>query len=144
MNSIHFFDVSASLTRLPYDRALSTLFLYILLIINVYNFYSPGMDSSLSSVPPVNSSPRPESIGIFKPHAARAGVNGSEVLSPTPPVLCLSTTKSRQSSGHVSVSPKKMYHQPDSTHASIFNTCILIFYPSHSKRYWAVKNLKRN
>ncbi|RNA42541.1 hypothetical protein BpHYR1_000973 [Brachionus plicatilis] len=55
----------------------------------------PGMDSSLSSVPPVKPRPRPLIIGILRPHAAKAGAKGSEILSPTPPVLCLSTTKLR-------------------------------------------------
>lgn len=35
----------------------------------------PGMASSLSSVPPVNPNPRPDTIGTFNPHAARAGAN---------------------------------------------------------------------
>ncbi len=49
------------------------------------------MDSSLSSVPPVWPSPRPDIIGTGIPHAAASGASTSEVLSPTPPVLCLST-----------------------------------------------------
>ena len=51
----------------------------------------PGIDSSLSSVPPVCPSPRPDTIGTTTPHAAARGAKTSEVLSPTPPVLCLST-----------------------------------------------------
>ncbi len=51
----------------------------------------PGIASSLSSVPPVWPSPRPEIIGTATPHAATAGASGSEILSPTPPVECLST-----------------------------------------------------
>jgi hypothetical protein len=35
--------------------------------------YLPGMVSSLSSVPPVKPSPRPETIGTFNPQAAKAG-----------------------------------------------------------------------
>ena len=35
-------------------------------------------------------SPRPETIGTGTPHAAAIGARISEVLSPTPPVLCLS------------------------------------------------------
>ena len=51
----------------------------------------PGIDSSLSSVPPVYPSPRPDIIGTTAPAAATTGAITSEVLSPTPPVLCLST-----------------------------------------------------
>ena len=49
------------------------------------------MASSLSSVPPVWPSPRPEIIGTFTPQAAASGASASETLSPTPPVECLST-----------------------------------------------------
>ena len=49
------------------------------------------MDSSLSSVPPVCPSPRPDIIGTSAPQAAASGASISDVLSPTPPVLCLST-----------------------------------------------------
>src|SRR5690606_13895517 len=50
----------------------------------------PGMDSSLSSVPPVWPRPRPESWGTAAPQAATSGASGRVILSPTPPVLCLS------------------------------------------------------
>jgi len=49
------------------------------------------MDSSLSSVPPVWPSPRPESCGTATPQAATSGHSGRLILSPTPPVECLST-----------------------------------------------------
>merc|ERR1719481_235824 len=45
----------------------------------------PGMLSSLSRVPPVMPSPRPDIIGTFSPQAARAGARGRDTLSPTPP-----------------------------------------------------------
>ena len=51
----------------------------------------PGMLSSLSSVPPVCPRPRPLTIGTRTPQAATSGASGSEILSPTPPVECLST-----------------------------------------------------
>ena len=50
----------------------------------------PGIDSSLSRVPPVWPSPRPESWGTATPHAATSGASGRVILSPTPPVECLS------------------------------------------------------
>ena len=50
----------------------------------------PGIDSSLSSVPPVWPSPRPDSCGTATPQAATSGASGSVILSPTPPVECLS------------------------------------------------------
>ncbi len=52
---------------------------------------NPGIDSSLSSVPPVCPSPRPDIIGTATPQAATIGASGIETLSPTPPVECLST-----------------------------------------------------
>ena len=36
-------------------------------------------------------SPRPDSCGTAAPHAATSGASGSVILSPTPPVECLST-----------------------------------------------------
>ena len=51
----------------------------------------PGMDSSLSSVPPVWPSARPEIMGTMTPAAAASGAAIRLVLSPTPPVECLST-----------------------------------------------------
>ncbi len=50
----------------------------------------PGIDSSLSRVPPVWPRPRPESWGTATPHAATSGASGRVILSPTPPVECLS------------------------------------------------------
>ena len=50
----------------------------------------PGMHSSLSSVPPVCPSPRPESCGTATPNDATSGASGRVILSPTPPVECLS------------------------------------------------------
>jgi hypothetical protein len=41
-------------------------------------------------VPPVWPRPRPDTIGTHTPHAATAGASGIEILSPTPPVECLS------------------------------------------------------
>ena len=49
------------------------------------------MDASLSSVPPEWPRPRPDIIGTSTPQQAASGARISEVLSPTPPVLCLST-----------------------------------------------------
>ncbi len=51
----------------------------------------PGIDSSLSRVPPVCPSPRPDIIGTVTPNDAINGARMSDVLSPTPPVECLST-----------------------------------------------------
>ena len=57
----------------------------------VKNARHPGIASSLSSVPPVCPSPRPESCGTAAPQAATSGARMREILSPTPPVECLST-----------------------------------------------------
>ena len=50
-----------------------------------------GMDSILSIVPPVCPKPRPDILATLPPQAATRGPMISVVLSPTPPVLCLST-----------------------------------------------------
>ena len=52
---------------------------------------NPGIASSLSSVPPECPSARPELLGTSAPQAATTGTTTSDVLSPTPPVLCLPT-----------------------------------------------------
>ena len=51
----------------------------------------PGIDSSLSRVPPVCPSPRPDSFATASPSAAAIGANTSVTPSATPPVECLST-----------------------------------------------------
>ena len=51
----------------------------------------PLILSSLSIVPPVLPSPRPLILATLPPQAATIGASISVVLSPTPPVLCLST-----------------------------------------------------
>ena len=51
----------------------------------------PGIDSSLSSVPPVKPRPRPLILATFTPQAATSGTSTRLVVSPTPPVECLST-----------------------------------------------------
>ncbi len=53
---------------------------------------TPGMASSLSSVPPVWPSARPDSLATGTPQAATSGTTISETVSPTPPEECLSTT----------------------------------------------------
>jgi hypothetical protein len=53
----------------------------------------PAKDSSLSRVPPENPSPRPLIFATGAPQAATSGATASVVLSPTPPVECLSTTR---------------------------------------------------
>ena len=50
----------------------------------------PGIASSLSRVPPVCPRPRPDSCGTATPKHATSGARGSVILSPTPPVECLS------------------------------------------------------
>ena len=67
----------------------------------------PGIDSSLSSVPPVCPRPRPESCGTATPHAATIGANGRVILSPTPPVECLSLV-GRDSPEKSSRSPERI------------------------------------
>ncbi len=51
----------------------------------------PLMDSNLSKVPPVCPNPLPDIFATGTPAAATKGARTIVVLSPTPPVLCLST-----------------------------------------------------
>ena len=51
----------------------------------------PGIDSILSIVPPVCPRPLPDILATGTPQAATIGDIINVVLSPTPPVLCLST-----------------------------------------------------
>ena len=55
------------------------------------SMFTPGMDSSLSSVPPVCPRPRPDILATVPPQAATKGATIKVVVSPTPPVECLST-----------------------------------------------------
>ncbi len=71
----------------------------------------PGMDSSLSSVPPVWPSPRPDSCGTATPQAATSGASGRVILSPTPPVECLSAVGRD--------SPEKSSRSPESIIAAV-------------------------
>ena len=52
---------------------------------------NPGIDSNLSNVPPVCPNPLPDIFAILTSHAAIIGPKTNDVLSPTPPVECLST-----------------------------------------------------
>ena len=52
----------------------------------------PGIDSSLSIVPPVIPNPLPDIFATGIPNDAIIGIRINVILSPTPPVLCLSTT----------------------------------------------------
>ena len=56
---------------------------------------SPGKLSSLSRVPPVWPRPRPDIFATTAPQAATRGMSTMLVLSPTPPVECLSTLMPR-------------------------------------------------
>jgi hypothetical protein len=68
---------------------------------------NPGIDSSLSSVPPVWPRPRPDIFPNGTPQAATIGPTAIEVLSPTPPVECLSTTLRPSADPRSSVSPER-------------------------------------
>jgi len=59
-------------------------------LISTFVLY-PGIDSILSTVPPVNPRPLPDIFATGIPNDAISGNNIIETLSPTPPVLCLST-----------------------------------------------------
>ena len=71
----------------------------------------PGMDSSLSKVPPVCPSPRPDSWGTLTPKTATSGASGRVILSPTPPVECLSAVGRGR--------PEKSMRSPEAIMASV-------------------------
>ena len=51
-----------------------------------------GIDSSLSIVPPVYAKPLPAIIGTIILKEDNKGARMKDILSPIPPVLCLSAT----------------------------------------------------
>ena len=55
------------------------------------NTFIPGMELSLSTVPPMKPSAPPDIFATLSPHEATRGISAMEVLSPTPPEECLST-----------------------------------------------------
>ena len=63
---------------------------FIKLLISIFVLY-PGIDSSLSTVPPVNPRPLPDIFATGTPSDATNGNKHIDTLSPTPPVECLST-----------------------------------------------------
>ena len=71
---------------------------------------TPGIASSLSSVPPVWPSARPDNFATGTPQAATSGTATSEIVSPTPPLECLSTTIR---------SPEKLSTSPEAIIASV-------------------------
>ena len=62
----------------------------IKVFISIFVLY-PGIDSNLSTVPPVKPKPLPDIFATGTPHDATNGNNIKDTLSPTPPVECLST-----------------------------------------------------
>ena len=87
----------------------------------------PGIDSSLSSVPPVCASPRPESLATGMPMAAASGASAIVVLSPTPPVECLSTT--------VRPSDERSIVAPESTIACVSSLRLGLGEPAEDDRH---------
>ena len=59
-------------------------------------------------MPPVCPSPRPDIFPSGTPHAATIGPTAIDVLSPTPPVECLSTTLRPSAAPRSSVSPERI------------------------------------
>ncbi len=82
---------------------------------------NPGMASNLSMVPPVWPNPRPANMGTRQPAAANAGASTRDILSPTPPVLCLSTTGGP--SPHDRLAPEAIIDLVKTTVSSVFMPC---------------------
>ncbi len=60
-------------------------------LVSVTSILKPGIASSLSSVPPVYPKPLPDILATGTPTLATSGAKINVVVSPTPPVECLST-----------------------------------------------------
>ena len=73
----------------------------------VFENLNPSMASNLSIVPPVCPSPFPESFVVPIPSAESIGASTTVTLSPTPPVLCLST-RNLLTSSNFTVSPESL------------------------------------
>ena len=58
---------------------------------SVISVLYPGIDSILSTVPPVKPNPLPDIFATLTPNELINGNKIIETLSPTPPVECLST-----------------------------------------------------
>ena len=82
---------------------------------------NPGMASSLSIVPPVKPRPRPLIFAMGMPQAAAIGPIISVVLSPTPPVLCLSTL--------IPLMAERSFTEPESLIASVIAVSSLSLSP---------------
>ena len=84
----------------------------------------PGIDSILSSVPPLKPRPCPDILPTRSPQAETIGSTTSVVLSPTPPVECLSKAKS--------TTPVKSRVSPDSAMARVSSVVSLSVIPFRS------------
>ena len=62
----------------------------------------PGIDSNLSIVPPVKPSPLPDIFATGIPRDAIIGIKIKVILSPTPPVECLSITSPKSDKSRIS------------------------------------------
>ena len=69
-------------------------------------------------------SARPDIMGTGAPHAAASGASTSDVLSPTPPVLCLSTGTAG--------SPWWTTRRPERTIASVSQAVSSVVMPRHT------------
>ena len=87
----------------------------------------PGIDSSLSSVPPVCPRPRPDILPKMAPQAATSGASTSVTLSPTPPLECLSSTGRRSTLRSSSL--------PLSTRARASATCLGVAHAAQDHRH---------
>ena len=94
LNAYNFLSAGARLRVCPIK--LIPIFLTLFLNVSISNpVVYPGIDSSLSIVPPVKPSPLPDILATGIPSEATIGIKINVILSPTPPVECLSTTSPR-------------------------------------------------
>jgi hypothetical protein len=87
----------------------------------------PGIDSSLSNVPPLKPKPRPDIFPTAKPQAATKGPITMVVLSPTPPVECLSTA--------IGTTSERSSISPEWAIARVKISCLLITHSIEHNRH---------
>ena len=93
VTSLRAYSFLSAGARLPVCDAIAIL-ISLTFFINVSSSIAvvkPSNDSNLSIVPPVCPRPLPDILATGTPSAATIGASTNVVLSPTPPVLCLST-----------------------------------------------------
>ena len=93
--SAYIFLSAGTKLPIPPTKAMPIFETWSLNFSNDIDVWKPLMDSNLSMVPPVWPKPRPLILATLTPNEATSGAKTMVVLSPTPPVECLSVILSK-------------------------------------------------